>query len=293
MNLQFYEKIKKLAIIALFSDDDLMERLVLKGGNALDIVLGIAQRSSLDLDFSIENDFRKDELYVIKSKIEKTLTGTFIDEGYQVFDITFAEKPENVKNDELPFWGGYSIEFKIIETERYGALGRDLEALRRNATVIDNQQRRKIKIDISKYEYCAPKQEHTLDDFTIYVYTPEMIAIEKLRAICQQMPAYTALVHSNTPTARARDFFDIYTILDHYKINLATPANIELIKNIFSVKHVPLNLIENLHRYRDYHRYDFIALKNTVKIGTDLKDFDFYFDYVIERCSELKAFWKI
>jgi hypothetical protein len=36
------ERIKKLAIIALFLDNDLMDILVLKGGNALDIVYKIA-----------------------------------------------------------------------------------------------------------------------------------------------------------------------------------------------------------------------------------------------------------
>lgn len=38
------EKIKKLAIVAVFSDDELMERLVLKGGNALDLIHGISTR---------------------------------------------------------------------------------------------------------------------------------------------------------------------------------------------------------------------------------------------------------
>lgn len=40
LDLNFLERIKTLAIVAMFSDDDLMERLVLKGGNALDIVYG-------------------------------------------------------------------------------------------------------------------------------------------------------------------------------------------------------------------------------------------------------------
>ena len=46
-----------------------------------------------------------------------------------------------------------------------------------------------------------------LDDYTIYVYSPTMIAIEKLRAICQQMPEYAL---QRRPSARARDFYDIY-----------------------------------------------------------------------------------
>jgi predicted nucleotidyltransferase component of viral defense system len=41
----------------VFSDDYFFERVVLKGGNALAIALGISGRTSLDLDFSIEHDF--------------------------------------------------------------------------------------------------------------------------------------------------------------------------------------------------------------------------------------------
>ena len=46
-DLQRLEKIKKLVIIAIFSDDEFMERLVLKGGNALDLVHHITPRASL------------------------------------------------------------------------------------------------------------------------------------------------------------------------------------------------------------------------------------------------------
>jgi len=44
--------IRRTAIIAMFSDDVLMEQLVLKGGNALDLVHGLTALGSLDIDFS-------------------------------------------------------------------------------------------------------------------------------------------------------------------------------------------------------------------------------------------------
>ena len=44
------DRIKRLAIVAMFSDDGLMEKLVLKGGNLLDLVYGISTRASLDVD---------------------------------------------------------------------------------------------------------------------------------------------------------------------------------------------------------------------------------------------------
>ncbi|MFH1883416.1 MAG: hypothetical protein ABIL62_11975 [Planctomycetota bacterium] len=46
LDLDKLEQIKRIAIIALFSDDDLMDSLVLKGGNALDMIYGVAQRAS-------------------------------------------------------------------------------------------------------------------------------------------------------------------------------------------------------------------------------------------------------
>jgi predicted nucleotidyltransferase component of viral defense system len=73
MNLELLEKLKKLTIIAMVSDDYLMEKLVLKGGNALDIFYGISPRASLDLDFSMPDDFKDDELEGIKTKIENSL----------------------------------------------------------------------------------------------------------------------------------------------------------------------------------------------------------------------------
>jgi predicted nucleotidyltransferase component of viral defense system len=52
-----FAQIRRTAIAALFSDDVLTEYLVLKGGNALDLVYGITARTSMDLDFSMGKDF--------------------------------------------------------------------------------------------------------------------------------------------------------------------------------------------------------------------------------------------
>jgi predicted nucleotidyltransferase component of viral defense system len=46
-----YREIRRIAITAIFSDDFLFERVVLKGGNALSLALGLGNRTSLDLDF--------------------------------------------------------------------------------------------------------------------------------------------------------------------------------------------------------------------------------------------------
>ena len=85
MDLKKLEEIKRLAIIAMFSDDVLMDTLVLKGGNALDIVYKIASRSSIDLDFSMEQDFdcpeaffNPNKKFLLNSRFVKTGTMSLI-----------------------------------------------------------------------------------------------------------------------------------------------------------------------------------------------------------------------
>ena len=51
------DQIKKLAVMAMFSDDDLMDQLVLKGGNAMALIHKLTSRESVDLDFSMRHDF--------------------------------------------------------------------------------------------------------------------------------------------------------------------------------------------------------------------------------------------
>lgn len=285
-----YEKlelIKRLAIIAMFSDDELMDILVLKGGNALDIVYKVANRASLDLDFSIESEFKLNEVDAIKAKMEKSLIKLFKENGYVVFDVEFRNRPRIAEPKAPPFWGGYELEFKIIEKVKYGKNGRDLQAIRLGAVDIGPGSRKTFRVEISKWEDCKEKQESEIDNYTIYVYSPEMIVIEKLRAICQQMPEYDKFIGKSYSTARARDFFDIHTAMEHFNIDLTTEKNVVLLKNIFKAKKVPLRLIGKIKDYREFHRPDFISVETTVKPSYKLKEFDYYFDYVLSKCDIL------
>jgi len=281
------ERIKKLAIIAMFSDDDLMDILVLKGGNAIDIVYGIASRASLDLDFSIATEFNPVDMGLMKSRFEKALNRVFDEAGYRVFDIKFEERPEDSGTDVPQFWGGYRLEFKLIDKTKYAELENDVQRLRLSAVDVGPGAQKTYRIEISKWEYCDGKNAEELDDYTVYVYTPTMIVFEKLRAICQQMPEYSRFLGKSYETARARDFFDIYTVVEHFNINLTTSENLNLLKVIFKAKEVPVNLIGKIKEFREYHRQDFIAVENTVKPNIRIKDFDYYCDYVVNKCNEL------
>jgi len=286
--LEYFRKIREIAIIAMFSDDYLMNRLVLKGGNLLDIVYKISDRTSLDLDFSIEDDFNREELDKIEIKLEKVLQTTFNEEGFIVFDFKFFEKPKRRPYNAADFWGGYKINLKIIEKDKLDNLGdKSLASMRRNASTIAGAQKRTFTIDISKYEYCKAKQTRELNDYMIHVYSLPMIVFEKLRSICQQMPEYKRISRTIKPTGRSRDFFDIYTILENKKFSFepTTPENIELLKLIFQAKQVPLEFLKKIkeQRCRDFHEQDFVLLKITIKPNAKIRDFSFYYDYVVKK----------
>jgi hypothetical protein len=115
-----------------------------------------------------------------------------------------------------------------------------------------------------------------------------MIVIEKLRAICQQMGEYPLRRYA---TARARDFYDIYSAITAANIDLSKNENLELVKHIFAAKSVPLTLLTKIDAYREFHRPDWASVELTT--SEKLRDFDFYFDFVLRQVRLLKSLWEI
>lgn len=280
------EELKKLVIIALASDDFLLEKLVLKGGNAIDLLnppnTGKLSRASYDLDFSIEDDFDEDIEDIIV-RITNTLETTFAGNGLHMFDFKFANKPKGELPEEFKdFWGGYNVSFKLITAAEFERLKGNLNDIRKLAIKVRPNQSTRIEIEISKYEYIADKMELEVDGHLIFIYTPQMIAFEKLRAICQQLPAYGEIIPSHSPRPRARDFYDMHLIMDQHRFDVDTDVAKELIRTIFSVKRVPLTFIQQIPQYADIHRQDWQnvldTLPNTERDST--QPFEFYLDFV-------------
>lgn len=275
--------IRGLTIKALFADDYLFERIVLKGGNALNLVYGISRRTSLDLDFSLEADF--DDLPLVQSRIERTLSDRFDSAGYEVFDVQMRAKPVLDGPDTRPWWGGYELTFKLIERSKHSRLAGRMEKMRLDALVIGPRQERVFHVDFSKCEHVGSKIERDFENYTIFVYTLPMIAVEKLRAICQQMPEYA--LRQGRP--RARDFYDIHLVLSQASIDLATGENLELIQSIFSAKQVPVPLLARIDSQREFHRPDWPAVEASLPAAAET--FDYYFDFVVAQTSRLQALW--
>lgn len=284
-------EIKLIAITGMFADDALLDCLVLKGGNALSLVHHLGVRASVDLDFSMARDW-DEGLEKFCSRIEKALTKTFQQKGYVVFDTKMQEKPSGISEDMANFWGGYAVEFKLIRCELFEKYSGEIDELRKHA--ISLGQGKKFLIDVSRFEYVSGKQCVDLDNYRIYVYTPLMIVCEKLRAICQQMPKYGEVIRRTRPgTARARDFVDIYSIMKKYSLDMGASETRETLVNMFEVKKVPLPLLGKIEEFRNFHRGDFAAVRATVDSGTVLRDFDVYFDFVVDMVSKLKPLWNV
>jgi predicted nucleotidyltransferase component of viral defense system len=277
-------EIRRTSIVALFSDDILFERIVLKGGNAMSLVYQLGSRASLDLDFSIDGDFS--DVEDARDRIFKTLRGRFSTAGYRLFDERFDPKPMVVNKKKGDRWGGYIVEFKLIEQELHEKLGGDIESVRRQALVTGPLQKKIFRIELSKYEFCREKAEVDLDDYTIRVYTPEMLAIEKLRALCQQLPEYSSRTHK---TARARDFYDIYVLVTEAGVQINEAIG-PLLSEVFAAKDVPVALLRELRSSKEFHKMDWPAVQDSV--STKVEDFDTYFKFVIDQVESLKSLWE-
>ena len=279
-------EIRKLAILALFSDEFLTSLLVLKGGNALNLIYRVGTRSSLDIDVSLGGDFR-DEAEA-RNRIFHVLTKRFEVENYSVIDLRFEQRPHENAAALASHWGGYEVRFKVIPSGLLRSLKREPARASRQADEVGPRHQRTFCIQISKGEYCAAKQEVEFADHAIPVYTPSLIAIEKLRAICQQMPEYKFRTH---PTARARDFYDIHAIATEMGIDLAIAENLDLARLVFAAKDVPLLLIPRIGDYREFHRGEWSAVQDAVTGA--IEAFDFYFDFVVAQTKRLEALWAV
>ena len=58
----------------------------------------------------------------------------------------------------MEFWGGYSVDFKVIDKQTYVENQSDISKLRILANDIDSKHKKNFTIEISKFEYCTGKK---------------------------------------------------------------------------------------------------------------------------------------
>lgn len=283
------DQIRKLTIISLFSASDyLMKLFVLKGGNVLNYVYKINRRSSIDIDISMEGSFEKLDIPLkeVQEILERSFVRNFEESGFKVFDICLEKKPSELEEEKEDFWGGYTLTFKVLDFDKWNEIkeapDKDIEDMRRQAIPFTPDFHRNFRVDISRHEYCKEKTIKLLDDYSVYVYTPRMIVLEKLRAICQQTEEYENIIETHHRRARAQDFFDIYIVMQNFPdIDLTSQESLASLKEFFNIKKVPIKLLEEMENYREFHRDAFAVVEDTVFSSAQLKSYDFYFDFVL------------
>lgn len=281
---------RDLAIKGIFSDDDLFEILTLKGGNAM-ALLDITDRASQDLDFSIKQGviLTQDE---DAPKFKKALERTFEEEGYRIIDFKFDVKPKKTKRELPPFWGGYSINFKVMDEETYEKTY-DVSDQKRSSMALQLEGgKKKIEIDISLEEYTEDRMQLKLDEYQIHIYSPLMIVYEKMRALCQQLPDYE---YASFEKTRARDLYDIYIAIQksqslELREQILSPSNTHILREMFKAKNVSLELLLKVETYREQLKDDFNQ-RVTPQIADrkNVPEFDFLFEFNIELIKEVYA----
>lgn len=277
------DRIRRLIITSICTDDELFRIFVLKGGNALSLVHGVGARASLDVDFSMASDFS--DLAAARAKLEHALRVGLSAAGLELFDFSLQPRPKSRGGKDFD-WGGYRAQFKVISSATASTVGADLHRRRMHAQLVAGPQSSpQFVVDISKYEFCDDPDELELDGTPVRVYTLPMIACEKLRAICQQMDEYP-LRTNRAP--RARDFYDIFEIVQARALDLSTPDNLELLREVFNAKKVPLHLIRQIPNSREFHEVDWAAVRLTI---SNPEEFSFYFDFVSRYVQRLEPLW--
>jgi len=81
--------------------------------------------------------------------------------------------------------------------------------------------------------------------------------------------------------------FDIHETVRRFHIDPLTTENMEVAKNMFQAKRVPLEMLRRLEEERDFHRQDWDAVRDTVDPSVRLREFEFYFEFVADLCRKL------
>lgn len=230
-DLYFFEQLLKRLAISKYANN-----YVLKGGFLLENIVGIEQRTTLDLDFSYQQKTLNDDS--LKSEIKEILNIDINDNIiYTVIDISSISDRDK--------YDGYQVKVKA-----------KLENLTKTFS-IDIAQGDQITPDPVLYDYKSTIVDN--DSFTISAYNIETILAEK----------FETLIARETNNSRMKDFYDIH-ILSNIKslnpdlfhtafINTCEHRNIDYRKaNVYEkmMKVIKSELInERFDRYRNKHKY--------------------------------------
>lgn len=264
------EEIITQTVIAIYSTPSLSKTLFLKGGSALRLFDNLTSRLSIDADFSVKTDIDNESKFF--RELKSSVIARFRREKFDIIDFEWSRKPGKKRAGFPDWWGGWLCEFKLVSFKHRG---KGKETKTRNALFLDGAKSSKVKVEISKHEYCGKRRTKTIQGVKIFGYSRELLVLEKIRAICQQHPDYVYRSSKN----RARDFYDIYELTANIDDDFISKCRSQLEK-VFRAKEVPLNTMASLWKddFIDEQRPGFDEVKDTVT--GEIHDFDVYVEHL-------------
>lgn len=198
------------------------DNIILKGGVLLSSIIGSDMRTTKDIDATLKSIPLNEES--IRNIFEEILSIDINDD--------FIFKIENIKDIRLEDeYGGYRInvygEFDKLKTHFF------IEV-----TTGDIITPREIK-----YKYNSIFEDKTID---IMAYTIETIIAEKLESI----------ISKNITTTRAKDFYDMYVIVNNHIDKVDKNILIKAIKRTFKHRNTNFNI--------EYLNDMFVIIKNSI-----------------------------
>lgn len=270
------DAIRRAAIVALLADEALTD-MVLRGGQSMDACLpahpSAAMRGSQGPS-------------AVQPRLEHALQSIFAMQGYRAFDTRLSPVPGPVADGpaQWPDGSGHRVEFTLLPLQQANLLQGDLRRMRREALSLGEGAR--FTLDISHRHLPL----HAPGSGVIHVHVPLARVCEKLRAICQQMPAYRRFTMRAGPgTPRAADFVAIEALARSPDLALGTPAARQMLELAFFAQCVPLELVAGIQLTRSFHEPGFAQVRAALGPDAVLQEFGHYFDAVVEVIRRLRA----
>lgn len=279
------DAIRRTAIVALLADEALMDQM-LRGGQAMGASLPLQQAAAMQ---------EGQDPPAVLPRLEHALQSIFALQGYRAFDTRLLPMPSPVPGPvpgpmprplpgsmaggpaPLHHGSGHRVEFRLLPRRQADLLQGDLRRMRREALSLGDGAR--LTIDISD----RPPPLHEPDSGVIHVHAPLARVCEKLRAICQQMPAYRRFILRAGPgMPRAGDFVAIEALARGTDLALDTPAARQMLELAFFAQCVPLELVSGIPLTRSFHEPGFARVRAALGLEGGLRDFGHYFSAVVD-----------
>lgn len=187
----------------LASCNELSRKIVYKGARILALRLGGQQRASYDLDanillsFAVRTPDRNEQSAILHDLFSTAISNFASAQDPVRFELDRLDITHNPPNHPMG-WNAFDVKVRLKDFNNEGVRGLPF-----------------VSFDVAAPEALgdiavAPLE---VDGHTVFAYTLERIAGEKLRAFLSSLPAYRTKVQKPGEVVRVKDIYDVSKIL--------------------------------------------------------------------------------